>query len=126
MTIAEGIRRHGFATWYERQMLRSHAHLALTVFCTLGILGALEASSSSHTLADKALDLLGLLLCSAVGLWALRRYLFLLSHAEAAAHQAECPACGTYARFRLVQADASGDTVQVCCRHCDRLWQITT
>jgi hypothetical protein len=36
--------------------------------------------------------------------WALRRYLYLLSHAEATASQADCPACGAYGRLELLHA----------------------
>ncbi len=126
MKLAEGIRRHGFRKWYERELLQSHAHLALTFVCAVGILGALEAAGQFRSVGEQAIDLLALLLCSAVGLWALRRYLYLLSHAEATAHQADCPACGTYGRFTLVEADAGGDLVRVCCRQCERRWDISS
>ena len=58
------------------------------------------------------------------GLWALRRYLYLLMHAEHVAHQADCPSCGTYARFKLVQADALDERARVCCRQCGHEWTI--
>lgn len=125
MKLAEGIRRHGFRKWYERELLQSHGHLALTFVCSLGIFAALEAAGDARSAGgDQVPSVLTLLLCAAAGLWSLRRYLYLLSHAEATANQADCPGCGTYARFRLVSADAAGDHVQVCCRQCERTWAI--
>jgi len=124
MKLAEGIRRHGFRKWYERQLLQSHAHMVLTFLCAIGIFAALESASKGRTRADQVTDLLALLLCAAVGLWALRRYLFLLTHAEAVASQAECPACRAYGRLELLQANGMSDDVQVCCRQCRHVWRI--
>jgi predicted Zn finger-like uncharacterized protein len=124
MKLAEGIRKLGFRKWYERQLLQSHAHMALSFCCGIGIFAALEAASRFRSWVDQLTDLVALLVCTAVGLWALRRYLYLLTHAEAVAHQAECPVCKTYGRIELLQAAASGDEVQVRCRHCSHVWQI--
>jgi predicted Zn finger-like uncharacterized protein len=124
MTLAEGIRRHGFRKWYERELLQSHAHLALTFLCLVGVFAAFEALTRFRSFADQAVDLTTLLLTAGVGLWALRRYLFLLGHAEAAAHQAECSQCQAYGRLDLLQSDASGESVQVRCRGCGHVWRI--
>ena len=37
MKLADGIRKHGFRKWYERELLQSHAHLVLTFLCAMGI-----------------------------------------------------------------------------------------
>lgn len=124
MKLAEGIRRHGFRKWYERELLQSHAHLALTFLCVIGVFAAFEAITRFRSVADQATDVLALLLCGATGLWALRRYLYLLSHAEAVANQADCPNCDTYGRLELLQSDATCDSVQVRCRHCQHTWRI--
>jgi tRNA(Ile2) C34 agmatinyltransferase TiaS len=124
MTLADGIRKHGFRKWYERQLLQSHAHLALTFLSTIGVFMAFEAASRFHTFADRLTDLIAVPVCAGVGLWALRRYLYLLQHAEAVAHQADCPHCGTYGRLALVRPDASGESVDVRCRKCDHQWRI--
>jgi predicted Zn finger-like uncharacterized protein len=124
MKLGAGIRKHGFRKWYERELLRSHAHMALTFVCMVGLIGAFEAASKFRSWADQAFDLLAVLVCGGVGLWALRRYLFLLMHAESVAHQADCPSCGTYARFSLVQADATTERVRVRCRQCSHEWTI--
>jgi Zn ribbon nucleic-acid-binding protein len=122
MRLAEGIQKLGFRKWYERELLQSHGHMTLTVLCTIGIFAALEGSSSARSPSDRLSDLGAMLLCAAVGLWSLRRYLFLLSHAEAVAGQADCPACGVYGRLRLLRED--GSRVHVCCRQCGHEWPI--
>jgi hypothetical protein len=122
MDLAVGIRRVGFRKWYERQLLRSHGCLALAFVCVTGVIAAFEAARHGRGWLDQAIDIGSLLLCAGVGLWALRRYLYLLLRAEAIAHQADCPSCGTYARFDLVAA--SGDAVTVSCRKCARQWRI--
>ena len=124
MKLAEGIRRHGFRTWYERELLHSHAHLALSFLCLIGIFAAVEAAMRFRGWADQLFDIFATLLLVATGLWALRRYLHLLHHAELAAHQAECPQCKAYGRLQLLQADDSGEYVQVVCRACQHVWLI--
>jgi hypothetical protein len=124
MTLAEGIRKHGFRKWYERELMQSHAHLALTFLCAIGIFAAVEASTLFRSWADQVADGLALLLCTGIGLWALRRYLYLLAHAEAVANQADCPGCRAYGRMDLLQADGSGECVQVRCRRCSHVWRI--
>lgn len=124
MKLASGIHRHGFRTWYERELLRSHGCLALTFVCAIGLFAAFEAMSRFDNNSDRWIDLTAIVVCAVVGLWSLRRYLFLLMHAESVANQADCPGCGTYARFTLVSADAAGSDVVVRCRGCERVWTI--
>lgn len=125
MRLAEGIRRHGFRKWYERELLQSHAHLALTFLCMIGIVAGFESMTRGASWSERLADLVTVLLSAGAGLWALRRYLYLLNHAEAAAHQADCPQCETYGRLELLQSDASGEEVQVRCRKCGHVWHIS-
>ena len=124
MKLADGIAKHGFRKWYERELMQSHAHMALTFICVIGLFAAFEAASKFHSLTDGLIDIAAIALCAGVGLWALRRYLFLLTHAEAVAHQADCSACGTYGRLQLVGAPAEGQPVHVRCRQCSHEWRI--
>jgi hypothetical protein len=124
MKLAEGIRRLGFRKWYERELLQSHAHLVLTFVCLVGVLAAFESAMSRPGWGQRGGHLLTAAFCGAVGLWALRRFLDLLHHAEFAAQQAYCPACKAYGRLELVQSDASGERVQVRCRGCAQVWRI--
>lgn len=124
MTLAEGIRRIGFRKWYERRLLRSHAHLALVLIAVLGLMMAMEAAARFATPQERLLDWAVAAACGVFALWALRRYLFLLTQAETLANQANCPSCGTYARLDLVQSNAAGDEVAVRCRQCGHGWRI--
>ena len=60
----------------------------------------------------------------AIGLWDLRRYLYLLMHAEEVANQANCPHCGTYARFELLGENRRDSQIEVRCRKCASQWHI--
>lgn len=121
--LAEGIRRVGFRKWYERELLSSHAHLLLTLLATIGLMAAMEAFHDAGP-AGKLLDVALFIVCAGIGLWALKRYLVLLSGAEAVANQANCPACGAYARFELIGEDRRTGETQVRCRKCQADWTI--
>lgn len=125
MKLADGIRKHGFRKWYERELLQSHAHLVLTFLCTIGLFAAFEAMGRFRSLNDQLTDILAILICTVVGIWALRSYLRLLMHAEVTAHQADCPNCKTYGRFTLESENARDSLVLVCCRKCQHRWTIT-
>ncbi len=121
--LAEGVRRFGFRKWYERELLSSHAHLLLTLLCSIALIGMLEVFKGG-TPAEKLLDVLLFIASGAIGLWALRRYLYLLMHAEEVAHQASCPDCGTYARFDVLGEDQRSGRTEVRCRACTHAWTI--
>jgi hypothetical protein len=125
MKLAEGIRKHGFRKWYERELLQSHAHLVLTFLCAIGIFAAYEALGRFRSFGDQLNNIVAIGLCAAVGVWALRRYLRLLTHAEFTANQADCPACKVYGRFKLESENAGDSSVQVCCSKCQHRWTIT-
>ena len=125
MKLATGIRKHGFRKWYERELLQSHAHLLLTFFCMIGLFAAFEALGSNRAWSDQAVNLVSIALCIVIGLWALRRYMYFLSHAEAAANQADCPQCKAYGSFTLEGEDVAQGTVTVCCRKCRQRWTIS-
>ena len=119
-SIPRAISKRGFRRWYERELLSGHANLVLLIFATLGVMGAMEAFTfeGSERLPLAASVLSG----AAVGVWALRRYLRVLSRAELIANQAACGGCGAYGRFE-VEHGRSQD-MQVCCRACGHRWSI--
>lgn len=124
MKLADGIRKVGFRKWYERELLQSHMHMALTFMCTVGIFAAFEAATKFHTWVDQLIDIAAALICGGVGVWALRRYLWLLTHAESVAHQATCSQCGTYGLLKLVQPETHSDAMAVRCKKCAHEWHI--
>jgi len=124
VSAAQTIRRLGFRKWYERELLQSHANLVLLLLATLGLLASAEVYSTRMPLVDQLQVLAGAAASAAIGIFALRRYLYLLSHAEFVADQAVCRACETYAKWELIGEEAGGARLQVRCRHCDHRWQI--
>ena len=118
MRLADGIRKHGFRKWYERELTQSHVCLFLL------LLSSFELFSSKRPLAEQLDNIVVLLLCTGIGIWALRRYLYLLMHAEAIASQAVCPACESYGRLQLVQDGQRNERVKVQCRGCAHEWHI--
>ena len=121
--LAEGIRTVGFRKWYERELLSSHAHMLLALICTIALMACLELVQSG-TAAEKLVDVGMILVSGAIGLWALRRYLFLLMHAEALADQANCPSCAEYGRLTVVDGDRREGQLRVRCRKCSYEWTL--
>ena len=124
MKAAQTIRQLGFRKWYERELIHSHAHLVLLVLCAVGLLGSAEVYSSSASLGDQLLTLLCAMASTVIGLWALRRYVYLLMHAEHVANQAVCPKCDTYAKWRPLDEDARYQRLSVQCKRCEWRWDI--
>lgn len=124
MGLEEGIRKRGFRKWYERELIQSHAHLVLTFVCAVGLMASFELHDRAAPWAEQLWNGSAIVLLSLVGLWSLRRYLYLLQHAEAVAHQAVCPECQTYARFKLVPHQHTREQVQVRCGKCEHEWGI--
>lgn len=129
MAVAQSIQKRGFRKWYERELLVGHSHLVLVLLCALALVGAMEAFTSQPD-GQRLLMAASVLLSAAIGLWALRRYLFLLMRAEFIANQAVCSGCKAYGRW-TVEVHEPGDEasgrpvrLQVCCRGCGQRWHI--
>lgn len=124
MKLADGLQSRGFRKWYERELLQSHAHLLLLFLCSIGLMGSFAAFDAHAPLLDRSIDALAIVLMVAVSLWSLRRYLYLLLHAEQVARQAVCPDCKTYGRLQFIRAAPNNDDVIVRCRKCAHEWTI--
>lgn len=121
--VAEGIRTVGFRRWYERELLSGHAHLVLLLLSVVGVMACLELNANLRG-GERLLNAVYVMLCAAIGVWALRRYLYLLMRAEDIANQANCPSCGTYGRLTVVAEEAQGSSTEVACRRCAHRWRI--
>jgi len=123
--LAEGIRQLGFRKWYERELLSSHAHMALAVLAAVAMIACFEAYKGA-SVGDKLMNTVFLLVSAAVTLWSLRRYLFLLMHAEEIANQANCPRCDAYGLLTVAETVRTGADgtrlVPVCCKKCGFTW----
>ena len=124
-SLAQGIQQLGFRQWYERELLSSHAHMALALLATVAMLASFEALRGASP-SEKLMNTLFILACGAVAVWAMRRYLFLLMHAESLANQANCPHCQAYGRFQLGEATGPGNgpDVPVRCTRCGHRWTL--
>lgn len=123
--LAAGVRRVGFRKWYERELLSSHAHMVLAIFSVIALLGSFEAMHGA-TLYEQLMDLVFVVVCAGVGIWSLRRYMFLLMRAEVIANQANCEDCGAYGRFKVVGEAHGGYEARVACLKCTHNWTITS
>lgn len=120
----QALNRVGFKRWYERQLLSSHAHLVLCLFCLLGLVGGFEAyTRAAQDAVDRLLDAAAILVSAAIGVWSLRQYAQRMAMAEFIAHQATCPRCSTYGRLRGVGERKEG--VEVACLKCGHRWDIS-
>jgi hypothetical protein len=122
MGLAEGIRKHGFRKWYERELLGSHGWLVLTLLCAIGIMAGFEGLGDSRGSGARLTNLVAIGVCALIGVLALRRYLYGLMHAEAAANQAVCTRCETYGRLEVAAEDRATGGVRVRCRRCAHEW----
>ncbi len=121
--LAEGIRTIGFRKWYERELLSSHAHMLLALLSTIALMATLELFDGG-SMGDKLLNVILFILSGALALWSLRRYLYLLSHAETVADQANCPQCTAYGRLSVVEEDRRNGRLLVRCRQCGEEWTL--
>jgi hypothetical protein len=123
--LADGVVRFGFRKWYERELLSSHAHMVLAFLSLVAVFASLEASRGAE-FGTKLVNTLYVILSAAIGVWALRRYLFLLTRAEVVANQAQCEDCGEYGRFKVVADHRASEETEVCCRKCQHHWVISS
>ena len=124
MKALQAMRKLGFRKWYERALLRSHGHLVILIACAVAILGAAEAFSSGLSIGSQFALIACVLASAVIGLWALKRYFYLLHHAEFIADQAVCAQCQAYGKWDITGEDPTARQMRVCCRKCGNLWNI--
>jgi ABC-type nickel/cobalt efflux system permease component RcnA len=125
--LEDGIRRVGFRKWYERELLSSHAHMALALIAAVAMMASFEAFHGATT-GEKLMNTAFVLVCAAIALWAMRRYLYLLMHAEEMANQANCGQCQAYGLLKLQEETTrlrpTPHLVPVCCKRCGFRWTL--
>lgn len=136
MTPAEGIRKHGFRTWYERQLIESHVYFITGFMSAVLIMALLEDINlrGPGPLSRAALAaVIGAGLLTAI---AMQRYLSVLMRAEFIAEHCVCAQCHSYGVIRILHAgaidadaaaaDDNPQWMQVACRKCGHEWRIET
>jgi hypothetical protein len=113
---ADSIRRLGFARWYERRLIEGHAWFITVVMCVIAIAACMEELNFRGSIARLLAYVTIILAAVAIAIYAMVRYRNILLEAEQLGERATCPACGAYARFRLISPS------RVRCRKCDNEW----
>ena len=134
MRVTEYIHRYGFRRWYERQLVESHAYLALAFVALILLLAGFEvlgdiAGGARYLFVLLAAALGGLLMVVA---W--RRFTALLARAEHFAEAATCPQCKAWGKFHVLGQEMEPDEappeagrphwLRVRCAKCEHEWRL--
>ena len=118
MEPADSIGRLGFSRWYERRLIESHAWFVAAFVCLILVAVWMEELTFRGS-AARLLTYVGLVLGALViGAYSMYRYQKILFLAERIGERATCPACGAYARFKLVAG------ISARCRKCSHEWRL--
>lgn len=122
MRLTDGIRKHGFMKWYERELLLGHGWLVLALLAAVVAFAALEllfdgASAFDTLLSAAAFTLSGLATAKLV-----HRFLAHIVAAQRAATQARCAQCTSFGRLQVV--DHGRMWLRVRCRKCGHEWRM--
>lgn len=134
MQVTRYIERYGFRRWYERQLIESHAYLALGFVALILLLSGMELLSN----AEAGLRYVIVLGTAAAGgtltVVARRRFGALLARAEHFGEAATCPQCKAWGKFKvLAQESSNADDppeagrphwLSVRCKQCEAVWKL--
>ena len=125
MGTIEGIRKHGFRKWYERQLIEGHVWLVTLLLAVLATAAGIEMLSIRDGVAEFVFDTAVVLGGATVSWYAWLRYAWAMRVAEHVGHQAVCPGCRRYG-FRPVPPAETGDPMRLVavCRRCGHRWPI--
>ena len=134
MSVAEYIHRHGFRRWYERQLIESHAYLALAFVAMILLLSGVELLGDSTSGSKYFAILISAALGGTLMLIAWRRFTVLLARAEQFGELATCPECKAWGQFRVLGQETAPDDeppeagrphwLNVRCTKCGHQWRI--
>ena len=134
MQVTRYIERYGFRRWYERQLIESHAYLALAFVALIVMLSGMELLSD----AEAGIRYTIVLLTAAAGgmlmVVSWRRFTTLLARAEHFGEAATCPQCKAWGKFKvLAQESSNADDppeagrphwLSVRCKQCEAVWKL--
>lgn len=124
MRLAEGIRKHGFRSWHERELLLAHGWLALALVFGVVAFGALERILDGSPVPGLARSMAVMLAAGAALAVTLHRFARGLARTQHTGSQALCAECGEFGRLDVLGEDHSGRHVRVRCRGCALEWVI--
>lgn len=134
MRPSDYIQRFGFRRWYERQLIESHAYLALGFVALILMLSGAEMLSEMKSGSGYLTTLLVAALGGLLVVVAWKRFNVLLARAERFAGGAECPTCKTWGKFRVLGQEAAPDDdppeagrpswLRVRCAQCGGEWKL--
>lgn len=122
MALAQGIRKHGFRKWHERQLLIGHGWLAVTLVAAVMAFASLESLINATSLTARLANLAAVGILGGVTVISLQRFLTHLIRAQRAGTQARCTRCDTFGRLEALTEDPQGKWVRVRCRQCSHEW----
>ena len=118
MEPVDSIRRLGFSRWYERRLIEGHAWFACAFICMILAFACMEDLTFKGPALRLLGDLVTVLAAAAACVYGIVRYGRILVEAESFGERATCPACGVYARFRVIPPASAR------CRKCEREWRL--
>ena len=134
MRAADYIHRHGFRRWYERQLIESHAYLALAFVALILLLAGLEVLADVESGARYLLILLAAASGGTLMVVAWRRFNTLLIRAVHFAEAATCPQCKAWGKFKVIAQESAlaedppeagrPHWLNVRCTKCEANWRI--
>lgn len=129
---ASDIRRLGFKSWFERQLIESHLCLVTAFLCLILVLAVFEEMGSRTGWLDEARLLVLIVVGVALGIVSWDRYRVILFRALRLSERSVCEKCRAYARFSVIdsgRSDASnnagapaGTWLRVKCKKCGYEW----
>ena len=134
MQVTRYIERHGFRRWYERQLIESHAYLALGFVALILLLSGMELLRDAETSIRYVIVLSAAAAGGMLLVVAWRRFGVLLARAEHFGEAATCPQCKAWGKFTvLAQESSSPDDppeagrphwLTVRCTQCETIWKL--
>lgn len=122
MGVAKGIRKLGFRSWHERELLLGFGWMAILLLCAIVAFAALETLITSDSAVSHVKSATVILASGAVGIIGLQRFVAALAQVQSAASQAVCKQCKEFGRLRVVADDTAGTWLRVSCRGCAYEW----
>lgn len=128
MGTIDGIRKHGFRKWYERQLIEGHAWLVTLLLALVAMAAGLEALSLRDGPLEVVFDAAVVAGGATLSWFSWRGYAAAMLVAEHVGHQAVCPRCQRYGFRPLPPGEdtalgAPKRLVAVCGR-CGHRWPI--